>query len=395
MSARNSTGGPVEIAVITTDQAQGQAIRAAASGDAKFSCSIIADHVRNVGALDSDRYAAAIVNLDARNHADLVSLQGFMGRVAGRVPVIVVTETFDDAVARWFLQIRVADFLRKPVEPKQILQAVGRVLNAATEEQPHECCIVTFIPASGGVGATTLAIDAAMVFSQAAKRGNGRGCLVDLDFELGALADYLDLEARMDLKEILPHPDRLDAQLLEVMLSNHRSGLSVLATPQRPADDTAVSAEVVMRMLDLVSRRFDRVIVDLPRHWRPWSDAVLCGSNQVYVVTDMTVPGLRSGRRLVDNINRRLQDQMAAPAQVIVNRFEQTLLFGNGLRRSDVDRVLDGVLAGTVSNSYKLVREAIDRGISLEEAKPNNPVSTDMRRILQPLLDAAPLSRVA
>jgi pilus assembly protein CpaE len=49
-------------------------------------------------------------------------------------------------------------------------------------------------------------------------RGSLSICLVDLDFQHGACADYLDLEPRLVLSEIEPRPERLDRQLLEVML---------------------------------------------------------------------------------------------------------------------------------------------------------------------------------
>ena len=68
--------------------------------------------------------------------------------------------------------------------------------------------------------------------------------------------------------------------------------------------------------------------------------------------------------------------------RVIVNRFEQQLLFGTGLRRTDVERALEGFLEGTVSNNYKLVREAIDRGLPLDDIKAGSNVSTDLRKII-------------
>ena len=64
---------------------------------------------------------------------------------------------------------------------------------------------------------------------------------------------------------------------------------------------------------------------------------------------------------------------------MIVNRFEQQLLFGTGLRRADVERALEGFLEGTVSNNYKVVREAIDRGLTLDEVKTGSNVSVDLQ----------------
>ena len=174
------------------------------------------------------------------------------------------------------------------------------------------------------------------------------------------------------------------------MFSRHASGVSVLAAKGRPAERPALDASVVIRLLDLVSARFENVIIDLPRAWEPWTDQVLLGSNRVYLVTDMTVPGLRLARRLAGALVERLPD---LKPRVIVNRFEQQLIFGNGLRRAEVERALEGYFEGTVVNNYKLVREAIDRGLPLEAVKAGSNVSTDLKRIL--LAQAADKMRAA
>jgi pilus assembly protein CpaE len=318
-----------------------------------------------------------VVDLDSRRRESLIALQGLTARVASRAPVIVLTDAFDDALARWFLQVRVADFLRKPVDPKEVVRTCVRALRATTEA-PGGGRILSFLAATGGVGATTLAIESAMLLLRETKEPDTT-CLVDLDFQSSTCADYLDLEPRLDLNEIGTHPDRLDLQLLEVMLSRHRSGLSLLAAKGRPAELTDIDASFILRLLDLVSSRFENVVIDLPRCWTPWTDQVLMGSSHVYVVTDMTVPGLRFGRRWAAALSGRLAD---VRPRVIVNRFEQQMLFGTGLRRADVERALEGFLEGTVSNNYKLVREAIDRGLPLEEIKSGSNVSTDLRKII-------------
>ena len=90
----------------------------------------------------------------------------------------------------------------------------------------------------------------------------------------------------------------------------------------RPGERCTLDPEVVIRMLDLVSSRFENVVIDLPRVWEPWTDQVLLGSNRVYVVTDMTVPGLRLARRMACALSQRLPE---VKPRVIVNRFEQQL----------------------------------------------------------------------
>jgi pilus assembly protein CpaE len=139
--------------------------------------------------------------------------------------------------------------------------------------------------------------------------------------------------------------------------------------------------DVVTRLLDMVSSNFDYVVFDMPRTWFSWTDNVLLGSNKLFIISEMTVPGLRHAKQLVEAIRERLGD--GPKPQVIINRFEQKL-FSSGLRKADIGQVLGEAFAGCIPNSYSLVREAIDRGVPLEEIKPGNPVSTQLRKLVLP-----------
>src|SRR4029079_11107655 len=141
----------------------------------------------------------------------------------------------DAEVARALLQVKVADFLVKPVEPIELVRTCARV-SRPTVSEATEAQIYTFMPAVGGAGVTTLAIQTALLLLNSGASGRMSTCLVDLDFQHGACCDYLDIEPRLDLKEIEPRPERLDRQLLEIMLSRHASGLEVIAAPNQPAE---------------------------------------------------------------------------------------------------------------------------------------------------------------
>ena len=285
-------------------------------------------------------------------------------------------------MARQLLQMRIADFLVKPVQPVELVRTCARVVQTPSGPEPSEADIFTFLSAVGGAGVTTLAIQTALLLLNShGHKARPATCLVDLDFQHGACADYLDLEPRLDLREIEPRPERLDRQLLEVMTSYHASGLAVIAAPNRPAEMRSFDPDMVTRLLDLVSSHFNYVVIDMPRTWFSWTDSVLLGSNHLYVVSEMTVPGLKHAKHLVAAIRERLGDEPRP--QVIINRFEQSL-FGSGLRKSDVEQALGDDFLMALPNNYALVREAIDRGVPLDDVKPGNKISLQLRKLIAP-----------
>ncbi len=381
------------VVIVTADAAFEQSARATFGASPSIELDLATGRLAELGdTLDIAGAAVVVVDLDAGRPDEMAALARLTTRAGQWPPVIAVTQSFDEQVARTLMQMRVADFLVKPIEPIDLVRACARVgkgavgAKAAADAQIH-----TFLPAVGGAGVTTLAVQAAMILlNSGGSRAKPSTCLVDLDFQHGAVADYLDIEPRLDLAEIEPRPDRFDRQLLEVMLSYHGSGLAVVAAPNRPAEMRSFDPDVVTRLLDLVSTNFQYVVFDMPRTWFSWTDSVLLGSNRLYIVSETTVPGLRHAKHLVAAIRERLAD--GPRPQVIVNRFQQQM-FSSGLRRSDVHQALGDDFACAIPNDYALVREAIDRGVPLDEVKPGNKVTAELKKLVLGSSAAKPLER--
>jgi pilus assembly protein CpaE len=379
---RPNSVNQTRVVVLTPDAEFDRSVRATFGSSRAIDLVVVSGNLaERADKLVTENASVVVIDFDAARAEEMAALSRLMARIGAGPPVIAVTQDFDASLARTLLQMRIADFLVKPVEPVDLVRACARVAQShAGADKPMEAQIYTFLPAVGGAGVTTLAVQSAMVLLNS---GNARAkpstCLVDLDFQHGAVADYLDLEPRLNLAEIEPRPDRLDRQLLEIMLSYHASGLAVVAAPNQPAEMRSFDTDVVTRLLDLVSSHFEYVVFDMPRTWFSWTDSVLLGSNRLFIVSETTVPGLRHGKQLVAAIKDRLSG--GPKPEVIVNRFQQRM-FSAGLRLSDLKQVLGDAFTAVIPNDYALVREAIDRGVPLEEVKPGNKITVEIKRLV-------------
>jgi pilus assembly protein CpaE len=384
----NAGVNATRVVVLSADQGFLEQLNTAFAADPQMAHTPVAGSLNELEAqLDLADANVAVIDLDAAQPDEMQALERLTARLGAWPPMVVITQAFDAGVARALVQMRVADFLVKPVAPVELVRTCARVAKepVATATETTEAKIYTFLPAVGGAGVTTLALQSAMLLLNSGPGGRSSTCLVDLDFQHGACADYLDLEPRLNLSEIEPRPERLDRQLMEVMLSHHPSGLAVIAAPNRPAEMRSFDPDVVTRLLDMVSTQFDYVVFDMPRTWFSWTDSVLLGSDELFIVSEMTVPGLRHAKQLVEAIRERLGD--GPKPKVIVNRFEQQM-FSSGLRKNDIERVLGDSFAACIPNHYAIVREAIDRGVPLEEVKPGNKITLAIRKMILPQSEA-------
>jgi pilus assembly protein CpaE len=368
------------VALVSNDADFLRTTRSAVSANAIGDFPIVECSLNGQSAGHEIRNAAVLVvdlGAPAQTERHLLEMRHVVGQVGRDIPVIAVIDVFDEAVVRILIRMRVADILVKPVAPHELLQAFTRVAHPKEEGSQ----IYTFLPVAGGVGTTTLAIQSALTLHASKTRTNSSTCLVDLNFDHGACAEYLDIQPRLNLKEIEQTPERLDGQLLEGMLTQHPSGLAVVAATNVPAEMTSVAPNIVMGLLNVACQRFDQIVIDMPKAWHLWTDDVVLGSNKVFLVSESTVPSTRKAGQLVSIISARAGQQPLP--KVIINRFQRRL-FSPGLSRSDLKKALGDAFAGTVPCNYKLVREAIDRGLPLDEIQRNSNVAAAIRRLILP-----------
>src|SRR5262249_41608245 len=190
-----------------------------------------------------------------------------------------------------------ADWVSIEGAPQEILDIIsrtsGKEVSSGRDEQVRPA-IVAFVPSSGGVGNATLAIETAVQIKRNKQTRSWRVCLLDLDLQASHICDYLDIEPRFHVEEIVDNPDRLDAQLFGLFVSRHAaSGVEVLAMPR----NRRVSIELNMVALDALFRRiseeYDLVIVNVPPAWFDWTDQILAVSDLAIVTGLNNVPGLR------------------------------------------------------------------------------------------------------
>lgn len=322
--------------------------------------------------------SALVVDVDPREQRDIAALKTIIGSVAGEAPIIVVSEDLGSETARRLLHLQVADWLPRQAAALEIQHACQRAVSAKEANgRAHVSNCIAFYPALGGVGNTTLALASAFILGKG-KQNQNKACLIDLDLQSGAMADFLDLSPNLQLDDIAKMPERLDGHLLEVMISRHASGIALLAAPNSLTGFSAVGPDLIARLLDQAAARFDNLIIDLPRLWMPWCENVLKGADNFYVVTELSVQGLRHARRITDELQKRFD--VPAKRRVIVNKMHW--LGRNGVKKSDAFEALGDRLAGFVADAGTLVAQAHNRGLPISEMKGSNRLDKDLAAIL-------------
>src|SRR3546814_10495302 len=88
------------------------------------------------------------------------------------------------------------------------------------------------------------------------------------------------------------------------------------------------------------------------------SSDLLRQSDEILLVTQMTVPGVRQARRQLETLNAEGLGDL--PLKVVLNRFEKR--WGATFTMKEVEKALGRPVDFTVANDYRAVSEALDQG---------------------------------
>jgi pilus assembly protein CpaE len=281
-----------------------------------------------------------------------------------------------------------------PQEIIDILARVGRSSGAEiAETQPTaEPVMVAFVPSAGGVGNSTLVIEVGIQLKTAKRTRGRRICLLDLDFQNSHVCDYLDIEPRMQIHEIAANPDRLDAQLFELFVSHHGSGLDVLAAPRSRDHSSDLDPHTLEALFRMIATRYDLILLDLPVPWFNWTRQLLSAAEVVLVSGLNTIPGLRQVAESLVAV--RAVERVPAKVAVVLNRCEHRLL-GGFARRHHVKNLLGSEQVFFVREDVENAVQSVNTGIPMGAQGGGGKVSRDIGPIALLASEAKPVLAAA
>jgi len=243
--------------------------------------------------------------------------------------------------------------------------------------------IVVFSP-KGGTGKTMLATNLAVAL--AAEKT--RTCLVDFDLQFGDVAIALGLEPTRTTADALGLRDAVDEHALTSLLLPYRTNLTVLPGPTRPADAEFVSPDLAATLLDGLLTMHDVVIVDTPPTFNEIVLRALDMADIHLLVANPDLASLKSLRVALDTLNAI--GYPATKRMIVLNRDEPNL----GLSTSDIRGIVHMPIAARIP-THRDVIIALNRGKTIVEDNPRNPVSRAIRMLAQQLPIDVPSGELA
>jgi pilus assembly protein CpaE len=319
-----------------------------------------------------------VLDADPSDETDLKLIQELKAGPCARIPVVVLAERGTDLAAIKAIRAGADDVVLRPIDAAEAREVFTRLATVVTPESPsHLGKVIAFMHLAGGAGATTLAVNTAVLL--AGKTNLDDTCLLDLDIQFGNAANLLDLPSRSPIQEILADPTRLDRQMLESMMIQHMSGIRVLSAPAVPLPLAAFQMKTVSTLMQIARLRFKYVVVDLPVALVSWTDAVFEVASALYVVCPPTVAAIHRFSHLSRLLQR--EEMTNLPIQIVLNRFTSNR-FGD-ISISQFEKAIGREVKHTIPNDYALVSASQNQGKAAVMMEPKSKFAIALAEMLR------------
>jgi pilus assembly protein CpaE len=312
-----------------------------------------------------------LLDIDPKDNGDIDRLEEIVTRHFPDVPVLATAADATIQDVRRIMRTGLVDFLPQPISRADLVASLDLAASkrkAKAGAGPSKGKVISLINGGGGAGATTIAVQAGCLLASGDKKTKRNISVFDLDLQSGTAALYLDLDNRLSVADLMDSPERLDRSLLDAVTLKHESGLKL-------------SSDFITKLLGAARQEFDITLLDLPPVWGEGMYTALQHSEQIFLVTQLNVAGIRQTRHQLNTV--RMQG-LPAEVKVVLNRYEKG--WGKTVQLKEAEKALGCPINYCVPNDYKLVSEALNQGVALSRIKSRSKVEKGIQAMIDDTL---------
>lgn len=308
------------------------------------------------------------------SHDECGSFLEFLASNRPQTAAIVVGDDLPANAVRALLQLDVSDVISSRATAEDLIKRAQQLNEQMKAGDGVTTKCWAYTGAVGGAGVTTIAIESA--FAVARRAAKPSVCFVDLNLADGMAAAYLDGQRRLDLGAVCRAPERLDADVFEAMSWKHPLGVTLVSAPRDPDAEDVATNDGVLAILDTACSLYDHVFLDLPRHRQPWTQAVLTASDEVMVVSELTIPSLHAAADTAGYIDR-LRDG-GEETRILLNRMINDKRNRHAISIDKAERAIGRNINATVSSDWDAARSAVNLGKPVADVMDNSSLVKDV-----------------
>jgi pilus assembly protein CpaE len=342
-----------------------------------------------VGSIEGGQLRMVLIGPSIANEEGIDSVRVLRNEDPSLI-LIAVADQVTSGLLRAAMRAGFSEVIEAPLTEEKIEEAIKQFANDVLKRKvaavvpivtpKDEGQVIVVMSAKGGSGKTVVATNLAMLMT----RFEGKKVVVvDADLQFGDVCLVLQLEPRFTMVNAAHELHHLDSQLLESLLTDHPSGLKVMAAPLEPAFADDISTESLITVVTLLRETYDYVIVDTASMLDELLLSLLEKADVILQVVDMDLPSVKNAKLALETL--RLLKFQTSKIKLVLNR-------SNAKARLD-DKEIEGALKMNISAAIPsdgAVAASMNEGRPVVESAPKSRVAKGFESVAELIAGPVP-----
>jgi len=298
--------------------------------------------------------------------------------------VVVLGKLNDIVLYRQLIARGVSEYLVTPFAVVDFVQAMSQLFSVPGAKPLGR--VIAVVGAKGGVGASTVAHNLAWSLASITEMAT---IIADFDLAFGTAGLDYNQDPPQGVAEAVFAPERVDAVLVDRLLSKCGDHLSLLAAPatlDRVLDFAEGSFD---SLLDAMRASTPWIVLDVPHLWSGWARKILISADEVVVVASPDLANLRNAKNLIDNIkSARPHDH---PPRLVLNGVG--MLKRPEIAASEFAKAVETAPTAVIQHDAKLFGAAANNGQMIAEIEANGKTAENFADLASELAGRAHLRK--
>ncbi len=357
------------------------------------------------------------IAVDAEDEVDLSRITEIIRTAKDKsIKVILIADQVGPAALHQLLRLGAEDFVPYPLPDGALHEAIERIRKAKpaaveaptpapapapapiVSDEPHaekapafkakgdrDAVVLPVHGLAGGCGASTFATNLAWELATLSKTDAPRVCLIDLDFQYGSAATYLDLPRKEAVFDLLTDTGHADSDTMLAAMLTFNDKLHVLTAPSDMLPLDIVSPEDIGRIIDMARANFDFVVIDMPRTIVAWTETVLSRAHVYFALMELDLRSAQNVLRLVRAL--KAEGLPHEKLRYVLNRAPKFTDLSAKSRVKRMAESLDITIEVQLPDGGAQVTQANDHGLPLSENAGKNPLRKEIQKLAKSLFD--------
>ncbi len=294
-----------------------------------------------------------------------------------RIFIFVVCGSSSPEIILDFMRAGAHEYFLKPLSENDLSGAFQKLGRRGEERvdlhrSEEECKTYSVFSSKNGVGATTIAVNLAVNIFEMTKKPT---IIVDLDLIGGDVTTFLDLKPAYTVGDIKKNSSRVDESFLRGVITEHESGISILAAPQDVKEGVSISSSDVKKLLGLLKTMFKYIVIDTEANFTQSTMTAIEMSDMILMTFILSLPSTKNTQRCLNHLE-----------EIGINREKIRLLANRYLEKveiklEDAENILKRSVFHCIPNDFNMAMTCLNKGVTLSAYDPGSTLNSSIREL--------------